>query len=65
MKELDDRYLIHDPAPHHEQVPMGLWGLGIIASIFLPCLVLGLQSKQNVGITLLAILFAFLFSYIR
>jgi hypothetical protein len=64
MKELDDRYLIHDPAPHREQVPMGLWGLGIIASILLPCLILGLRYKQNVGVTLLAIHFAFLFSYI-
>jgi uncharacterized oligopeptide transporter (OPT) family protein len=63
-KKLDERYLIHDPAPIHEQVPIWMWGGGVILSIFFSCLILGLQYKQNVGITLLAILFAFLFSFI-
>ena len=56
--------LIYDPAPKHEQVPWWLWTGGIVASSFFSCLVLGLQYHQNVGITLLSIIFAFIFSII-
>jgi uncharacterized oligopeptide transporter (OPT) family protein len=63
-KQIDEKYLIHDPAPPHERVPMWMWGGGVLVSILFSCLILGLQYKQNVGITLIAILFAFLFSFI-
>jgi hypothetical protein len=35
-----------------------------VLSTFFSCLVLGLQYKQNVGVTLLGIVFAFIFSFI-
>ena len=56
--------LIDDPAPPHEQVPWWMWSGGIVISCFFTCLVLGLQYKQNVGITIVAIIFGFLFSFI-
>lgn len=56
--------LIYDPAPAHEQVPWWMWSGGIVLSIFFSCLVLGLQFHQNVGVTILAIVFAFILSFI-
>lgn len=60
----DEDNLIYDPAPPEEQVPWWMWSGGIVFSIFLSCLVLGLQYKQNVGLTLLSIVLAFIFSFI-
>ena len=62
--ELDEKDLIYDPAPPHEQVPWWAWTGGIVLSAFFSCLVLGLQYGQNVGVTILSIVFAFLFSFI-
>lgn len=56
--------LIEDPAPAHEQVPWWMWSGGILLAIFFSCLVLGLQYHQNVGLTLLSIVLAFIFSFI-
>ena len=63
-KNVQHRQLINDPAPKHEQVPVMMYGVGIIISITFTCIILGTQYKQNVGITLLAIFFAFIFSLI-
>lgn len=62
--EIDEKDLIYDPAPEHERVPWWMWSGGIVLSIFFSCLVLGLQYGQNVGVTILSILFAFIFSFI-
>jgi len=62
--EIDAKHMIYDPAPLHEQVPWWLWTGGIVISTFFTCLVLGLQYQQNVGVSLLAIVFAFIFSFI-
>jgi len=56
--------LIYDPAPAHEQVPWWMWSGGITISIFFTCIVLGFQYGQNVGVTILSIVFAFIFSFI-
>jgi len=63
-KEIDESLIIVDPAPQSEQVPWWMWTGGIVLSTFFSCLVLGLQYKQNVGVTLLGIVFAFIFSFI-
>ncbi|KIJ61696.1 hypothetical protein HYDPIDRAFT_31028 [Hydnomerulius pinastri MD-312] len=55
---------IVDPVPENERVPLWLWGSVLVASIIITCAVMGVQYGQNVGITLLAIVFAFLFSFI-
>jgi uncharacterized membrane protein YdcZ (DUF606 family) len=62
--EVDEKDLIYDPAPPNEQVPWWLWTGGIVFATFLTCLVLGVQYGQNVGVSILAIIFAFLFSFI-
>ncbi|KAJ8592368.1 OPT superfamily oligopeptide transporter [Rhizopogon salebrosus TDB-379] len=53
-----------DPVPPEDQVPFWLWGGVLFASIIVTCAVMGVQYGQNVGITILAIIFAFLFSFI-
>ncbi|KAF8432214.1 OPT oligopeptide transporter protein-domain-containing protein [Boletus edulis BED1] len=55
---------IVDPVPASERVPFWMWGSVLILSIIISCVVMGVQFGQNVGITLLAIIFAFLFSFI-
>ncbi|KAK0270579.1 hypothetical protein LTR35_014115 [Friedmanniomyces endolithicus] len=60
----DESQLIEEPCPPSEMVPIWMWGGGIIISIIFTCLIMGLQFKQNVGVTILAIFFAFLFSFI-
>jgi len=62
--EFDEKDLIDDPAPPHEQVPWWAWTGGLVISAFFTCLVLGLQYGQNVGVSLLSIVFAFIFSII-
>ena len=62
--EIDEKDLIYDPAPPHEQVPVWAWTGGLVISAFFTCLVLGLQYGQNVGISILSIIFAFTFSFI-
>ncbi len=62
--EIDEKDLIYDPAPKHEQVPWWLWTGGLVVSAFFTCLVLGLQYGQNVGVTILSIVFAFILSFI-
>jgi uncharacterized membrane protein YdcZ (DUF606 family) len=62
--EVDEKDLIYDPVPPNEQVPWWLWTGGIVFASFLTCLVLGVQYGQNVGVSILAIIFAFLFSFI-
>ena len=61
---INEKDLIYDPVPTSEQVPWWLWTGGIVVSIFFTCLVLALQYGQNVGITILSIIFAFIFSFI-
>lgn len=55
---------IVDPVPPEDRVPFLLWGGVLVASIVVTCIVMGVQYGQNVGITILAIVFAFLFSFI-
>ncbi|KAG0709867.1 OPT oligopeptide transporter protein-domain-containing protein [Suillus ampliporus] len=53
-----------DPVPEHERVPFWAWGSLLVLSTIITCVVMAVQFGQNVGITLLAILFSFLFSFI-
>ncbi|KAG1866075.1 OPT oligopeptide transporter [Suillus subluteus] len=55
---------IVDPVPPEDRVPFLLWGSVLVASIVVTCTVMGVQYGQNVGITILAIVFAFAFSFI-
>ncbi|KAG1732693.1 OPT oligopeptide transporter protein-domain-containing protein [Suillus paluster] len=55
---------IVDPVPEHERVPFWAWGSVLVISTIVTCVVMGVQFGQNVGVTLLAIVFSFLFSFI-
>ncbi|KAI0916387.1 hypothetical protein AcV5_003343 [Taiwanofungus camphoratus] len=54
----------HDPTPIEEQTPWWLWTGGLTISTILTMLIMRYQFDQNAGVTLLAVLFAFLFSLI-
>lgn len=55
---------IEDPAPKHEQPsPIWVWS-GLVASIVMTILVCTLQFNMNAGNVILAIVLAFLFSFI-
>ncbi|KAG8760977.1 hypothetical protein FRC14_000578 [Serendipita sp. 396] len=55
---------LNDPAPEHEQVPFWMWSSGLIASVALTLIVGKLSYKMDVGVGILALLLAFIFSFI-
>jgi len=64
MAELDESQQIYDPIPKSQQVPFWMWSSGALVSAALSVLVLGVYWKQNAGVTIVGIIFAFLFSFI-
>ncbi|KAH7026389.1 OPT oligopeptide transporter protein-domain-containing protein [Microdochium trichocladiopsis] len=55
---------IEDPAPKAEHVPTWLWSGGVLLSIAVSMIVLALQYNVSPGLTLLAVILAFIFSFI-
>ncbi|GKT47522.1 putative metallocarboxypeptidase ECM14 [Colletotrichum spaethianum] len=55
---------VEDPATPEQQVKTWIWVVGLFASIILACIVMGLQWQVNVGVTILALVLAFLFSFL-
>ncbi|BFZ56735.1 hypothetical protein PYCC9005_003783 [Savitreella phatthalungensis] len=55
---------IPDPQPPSEQVPTWMWTTGVVISIIFSCIVLALQYQVSVGLTILAVILAFIFSFI-
>ncbi|KAK0552613.1 hypothetical protein OC846_001872 [Tilletia horrida] len=53
-----------DNAPPAHQVPLWMWVGGLILSIIFTCVVAAVQFDLNVGISILAIVLAFLFSFV-
>jgi len=62
--QIEMEHMVEDPASEDEQVKLWQWGPGLIVTIVATCIVLGLQYRLNVGISLLAILLGFLFSFL-
>ncbi|KKY18358.1 putative oligopeptide transporter [Phaeomoniella chlamydospora] len=62
--EMTIEAVIDDPAPPHEQVPWWMWSGGLLLSCTFTCIVLGFQYGQNVGVSIISIIFAFIFSFI-
>ncbi|PCH38834.1 OPT oligopeptide transporter [Wolfiporia cocos MD-104 SS10] len=54
----------YDPVPEDEQTPWWMWVGGLIASTIMTMCVMKYQFGQNAGITLLSIIFAFIFSLV-
>lgn len=55
---------IEDPQPKSEQVPTWAWSGGVVLSIAFSMIVLSLQYHVNPGLTLLAVILGFIFSFI-
>ncbi|KDN64895.1 putative oligopeptide transporter [Colletotrichum sublineola] len=55
---------VEDPATPEQQVKTWVWVLGLFGSIVLACIVMGVQWHVNVGVTILALVLAFLFSFL-
>lgn len=60
----DDDFIVDDPSPKEEQVPTWTWSTGVLLAIALSMIVLALQYKVSPGLTILAVLLAFIFSFI-
>jgi len=56
--------VLEDPAPKSEQVPDWAWSVGIVLSITFSMVVLSVQYHVNPGLTILAVILAFIFSFI-
>lgn len=55
---------IEDPSPKSEQVPTWIWSTGVLASIALSMIVLAIQYQVSPALTILAVILAFIFSFI-
>lgn len=55
---------IEDPSPPSEQVPTWAWSGGVLISIAVSMIVLALQYQVSPGLTILAVILAFIFSFI-
>lgn len=56
--------IIEDPAPMEEQVPMWMWATGLVVTIAAAMVIFALQWGMNPGLTILACLLGFLFSFL-
>ncbi|KXX76808.1 Metal-nicotianamine transporter YSL2 [Madurella mycetomatis] len=55
---------VEDPFPKEEQVKNWMWLLGLVATLVVGMLVFHFQWEMNPGLTILAIVLAFLFSFL-
>ncbi|CZT00208.1 related to permeases-unknown function [Rhynchosporium agropyri] len=53
-----------DPSPKEEQVPVWAWSTGLVCAIAVSMIVLALQYNVSPGLTILAVILAFVFSFI-
>ncbi|KAI8625637.1 OPT superfamily oligopeptide transporter [Xylariaceae sp. FL1651] len=60
----DDAGMVADPARPEDQVPMWQWMLGLLVSIVVGIIVFHYQWGMNPGLTILACLLGFLFSFL-
>ncbi|KAE8230225.1 hypothetical protein CF326_g4779 [Tilletia indica] len=55
---------MNDTVPKEHQTPFWMWGGGLILSVVFTCVVSAVQFDMHVGISILAIVLAFLFSFV-
>ncbi|KAK4465067.1 OPT oligopeptide transporter protein-domain-containing protein [Cladorrhinum samala] len=56
--------MVEDPFPPEEQVKTWMWGLGILVTLVVGMIIFHFQWDMHPGLTLLAVLLAFLFSFL-
>ncbi|KAH7377059.1 oligopeptide transporter [Plectosphaerella cucumerina] len=60
----EDPDMVQDPAAPEDQVKTWMWTSGLVASIVLAIVIMKVQWEIHVGLTILALLLAFLFSFL-
>lgn len=60
----DEDVAIEDPSPESDQVPTWTWSGGVVLAITFSMIVLAVQYQVNPGLTILAVILAFIFSFI-
>ncbi|KAL2270718.1 hypothetical protein VTJ83DRAFT_89 [Remersonia thermophila] len=63
-KQVKDEIVIEDPFPPEEQVKTWMWALGLLVTLVIAMIVFHFQWETNPGLTILAILMAFIFSFL-
>ncbi|KAK3987658.1 putative transporter [Cladorrhinum sp. PSN332] len=56
--------MVEDPFPPEQQVKTWMWGLGLLATLVIAMIIGHFQWNMNPGLMILAILLAFLFSFL-
>lgn len=56
--------MVQDPSPPEEQVKTWMWTSGLLASIVLAIVIMSVQWEIHAGLTILALVLAFLFSFL-
>ncbi|KAK4234250.1 OPT oligopeptide transporter protein-domain-containing protein [Achaetomium macrosporum] len=59
-----DETLVEDPFPPEQQVKTWMWALGLLVTVVVGILVFHFQWEMHPGLTILAIVLAFLFSFL-
>ncbi|KAM0326716.1 hypothetical protein ACHAQA_006589 [Verticillium albo-atrum] len=60
----DQSDMVQDPSPPEEQVRTWMWTTGLVASIVVAIVIMSVQWKIHAGLTVLALLLSFLFSFL-
>lgn len=63
-KEIKDDLVVEDPFPPHEQVRTWMWAVGLLVTLVVAMIVFHFQWDTNPGLTILAVLMAFIFSFL-
>lgn len=61
---IKDENLVEDPFPPEEQVKTWMWALGLLVTLVAGMIIFHFQWETHPGLTILAILLAFLFSFL-
>ncbi|KAL2126455.1 hypothetical protein VTI74DRAFT_878 [Chaetomium olivicolor] len=62
--QVKDENIVEDPFPPEEQVKNWMWGLGFLVTLVVAMIIFHFQWDTHPGLTILAILLAFLFSFL-
>jgi uncharacterized oligopeptide transporter (OPT) family protein len=61
---IKDENVVEDPFPPEEQVKTWMWALGLLVTLVVGMIIFHFQWETHPGLTILAILLAFLFSFL-
>ncbi|KAK4152670.1 OPT oligopeptide transporter protein-domain-containing protein [Chaetomidium leptoderma] len=62
--QVKDENVVEDPFPPEQQVQTWMWALGLLATLVVAMIIFHFQWETHPGLTILAIILAFLFSFL-